>query len=73
MSKHSSPNSVKNEVQKVVRKTLKNFIFKGDFHGIEFRNVKFANCEFDDVFGFSASFKSVNLQIVTFEILDSVI
>lgn len=56
LSQHS-PNSVKDEGHRVVRKTLKNFIFKGDFHGIEFKNVKFVNCEFDGIFGFFCIFQ----------------
>lgn len=43
---------------RVVRKTFRDFVFKGDFHAIEFRGVKFINCDFDGIWGFFCIFQN---------------
>ena len=71
--KINSPNSIKplktgfekNE-NRIVRKTLKNFIFKGNFHTIDFKNVKFINCEFEGIWGFYCIFKDCEFNYCEF-------
>lgn len=43
---------------KIVRKTFKNFLFTDDLHGIEFRGVKFIECDFAGVWGFFCIFQN---------------
>lgn len=64
--KINSPTSLKplkkgNETR-IIRKTLKNFIFKGNFHGIFFKHVKFVNCEFEGIWGFFCIFENCEFQ-----------
>lgn len=67
--KLNSPNSIKplkkginrNE-DRIVRKTLKNFIFKGNFYCIDFKDVKFVNCEFEGLFGFFCIFQNTDFK-----------
>ncbi|RZK02542.1 MAG: TIR domain-containing protein [Flavobacterium sp.] len=47
---------------RVVRKTFRNFTFKGDLHGIEFRGVKFINCDFDGIWGFFCIFQNCEFK-----------
>jgi len=43
---------------RIVRKTFKNFLFTGDLHGIEFRGVKFVECDFAGIWGFFCIFQN---------------
>jgi len=43
---------------RVVRKTFRNYSFTGDFHVIEFKGVKFIDCEFHGIWGFFCVFQN---------------
>lgn len=69
----NSPKSIGNKKvgpfefeNKVIRKTLRNFIFKGDFHGIEFKKVKFKNCDFEGIWGFFCIFQDCEFEACNF-------
>lgn len=47
---------------RVVRKTFKDYSFTGDFHGIEFRGVKFINCDFHGIWGFFCVFQKCEFE-----------
>lgn len=47
---------------RVVRKTFRDFVFKGNLHGIEFRGVKFINCDFDGIWGFFCIFQNCEFK-----------
>ena len=47
---------------RIVRKAFKDFVFKGDFHGIEFRGVKFINCDFNGIWGFFCIFQNCEFK-----------
>jgi len=47
---------------RIVRKTFRDFVFKGELHGIEFRGVKFVNCDFDGIWGFFCIFQNCEFK-----------
>lgn len=47
---------------RINRKTFKNFTFKGDFHDIEFKRVKFKNCDFEGIWGFFCVFEDCEFE-----------
>jgi len=47
---------------RVVRKSFRDFTFKGNFHGVEFRGVKFINCDFDGIWGFFCIFQNCEFK-----------
>lgn len=51
---------------KVVRKTFKNFKFRGDFQSIEFKKVKFKKCEFEGIWGFFCIFQDCEFEECSF-------
>lgn len=52
--------------QRVVRKTFRNYSFTGDFHNIEFKGVKFVDCEFDGIWGFLCVFQNCKFESCSF-------
>ncbi|OJV55330.1 MAG: hypothetical protein BGO31_20580 [Bacteroidetes bacterium 43-16] len=63
--KQESPHSIGIEKKgfwdrknRVVRKVFKKIKFTGNFHDIEFRSVKFIECEFKGVYGFYCNFSN---------------
>lgn len=51
---------------RVVRKTFRNYSFTGDFHGIEFKGVKFIECEFRGIWGFFCVFQNCEFESSSF-------
>ena len=51
---------------RIVRKTFKDFAFKGNLHAIEFRGVKFDNCDFDGIWGFFCIFQNCEFKDCAF-------
>lgn len=67
--KKNFPNSVRaskrgfyEKEKRVGRKTFRDIAFKGNFHGIEFRRVKFINCDFDGIWGFFCIFQNCEFK-----------
>jgi uncharacterized protein YjbI with pentapeptide repeats len=51
---------------RIVRKTFNNFFFTDDLHNIEFRSVKFIECDFAGIWGFFCVFQNCEFHNCSF-------